>query len=337
MSDRIELTSEQIAHVFGLGEPTGPLAPLAGNSGHRTWRLDVGGDAYFVKQYSRPPELPIWSEWKRSIEGSWEIERSAAAAGLPVAEAVVAAGAVWPWLDMEVGGHSETIRVHRWVPGRLRTDPVSVAAATQLGTFLGRLHQLLPTVDQWRRRPTWPTEWNGVPNGDGSDETWRRSLRRALPVLEVASEHCAKAAAEVRPLVQSHRDLHSHNVIERPDGQLVVVDWDAASTQRPDWELVETALELAGYLKGAPSRPVVEAFVAAYRLTGASVEPITESSFAGLLMCSLNWLDINLRRMAGRPPGGEHREGASASEAKASLMAVERIAASTAHWLEWFA
>ncbi len=332
-----DLTASQVAKAFNLGEVAGPLTVVTGSAAHRTWRLDTFGATYFVKHYDRPYDMPTWSEWMRTIQGSWEIEKAAFEAGLPMATPVLARGAAWPWIDLEVGDRLATVRVHQWVPGNLRTDPATVPIASQLGSFLGRLHRLLPSLDTWRRKPAWPDDWaRVVPNGDGSDGTWRQGFRDALPLLEEASARCKVAAAESYPLVRTHRDLHSHNVIERPDGQVAVIDWDAASTQRSDWELVEAALELAGYLAGPPSRPVVDAFVHSYREAGGPTTPITASSFAGLLMCSQNWLHVNLRRLTGRPAGAGSGNGSAEREVRISLAAVKQVMANVDAWTGGF-
>jgi hypothetical protein len=328
-----------VAKAFALGEAAGPLTEVTGSTAHRTWRLDTFGAVYFVKHYDRPWDMPTWSDWMRAIQGSWEIERAAYEAGLPVAEPVLAPGAAWPWIDLDLGPRLATVRVHRWVQGTLRTDPATLPVAAQLGEFLGKVHRLLPPMHEWRRVPTWPQEWaTVVPALDGPTAPWTRSLQAAVPVLDQASALCAEAAAETYPLVRTHRDLHSHNVIERPDGRVVVIDWDAASTQRSDWELVEAAFELAGYLSGPPSRPVVDTFVSTYRAAGGPKVPITASSFAGLLMCAQNWLHYNLRRVAGHyANGGTGGDGSAERDVVQSLAAVQRVMEGIEGWLPWFA
>jgi Ser/Thr protein kinase RdoA (MazF antagonist) len=333
----VTLTAAQVAKAFDLGQVSGPLAELNGREARRTWRLDTFGGAYFVKQYDRPCDMPTWSAWMRTIQGSWEIERAAFAAGLPVATPTLAPGATGPGTAPVGGERPVTVRVHQWVPGIARTDPASPPVAAQLGAFLGRVHRLLPSLDEWRRRPTWPEDWARVaPHGDGSEGTWRQGFRSAIPLLEEASSRCAAAAAEPFPLVRTHRDLHSHNVVERPDGQVMIIDWDAASTQRSDWELVEAALEMAGYLSGPPSRQVVDRFVTAYRDAGGPITPVTASSFAGLLMCSLNWLQFNLRRLTGRPTESAPGDPTAEAEVRISLVAVQQIMHHIDEWTTWF-
>ena len=333
------LSAAMVAKAFNLGEAAGPLTEVTGSTAHRTWRLDTFGAAYFVKHYDRPWDMPTWSDWMRAIQGSWEIERAAYEAGLPVATPVLAPGAAWPWLDLDLGPQLATVRVHRWVPGSLRTDPATLPVATQLGSFLGQVHRLLPPLHEWRRVPTWPQEWSTVvPSLHGTLAPWSQGLQAAVPLLDQASALCTEAAAESFPLVRTHRDLHSHNVIERPDGQVVVIDWDAASTQRSDWELVEAAFELAGYLSSPPSRGVVDAFVGSYRKAGGPSVPITATSFAGLLICAQNWLHYNLRRVAVHHNDGRAGQGDVAERDVAqSLAAVRRVMESIDEWTTWFA
>ncbi len=334
------LTAAQVAKAFNLGEPAGPLTMVVGSSAHRTWRLDTFGAVYFVKHYDRPWDMPTWSDWISYIQGSWEIERAAWQAGLAVAEPVMAPGAMWPWIDLDVGDGLATVRVHKWEYGVLRTDPATVPVAKQLGDFLGRTHRLLPGLDEWRRPPTWPDDWaSAVSWSTTTDRRLVQSLAGTLPLLEEASARCAAAAKESVRLVRTHRDLHSHNVIERGDGRVIVVDWDAASTQRADWELVETAFELAGTVTGPPDRAVVDAFVSAYHEADGPARTVDEASFAGLLMCSQNWLRYNLRRVAGHLPGATLAPGERdpAVETIRSLEAVRRAVGSIEEWTGWFA
>jgi Ser/Thr protein kinase RdoA (MazF antagonist) len=334
------LTAAMVVGAFDLGEPARALTEVSGSAVNRTWRLDTFGGSYFVKHYDRPLDMPTWSDWIRYVQGSWEIERAALDAGLPVAVPILAPGAAWPWIDLDVDGDPATVRIHRWVPGTLRRDPVSPAMATQLGGLLGRIHQLLPTMSEWRRPPTWPEDWSHVaPRGERPLWPWNRTFLDALPLLERASALCSVAAREPLPLVRTHRDLHSHNVIERADGTAVIVDWDAASTQRADWELVETALELAGYITGPPSRAVVDAVVTAYRGSRSQAVRVTPSSFAGLLMCSQNWLRYNIRRVMGRQHGADPTAADHEVEIEVirSLAAVQRVYQGIDEWIEWFA
>ena len=333
------LTAAMVAKAFALGEAAGPLTEVTGSTAHRTWRLDTFGASYFVKHYDRPWDMPTWSDWMRAIQGSWEIERAAFEAGLPVAAPVLAPGAAWPWIDLDLGPRLATVRVHEWVPGTLRTDPATLPVAVQLGDFLGRVHRLLPPMHEWRRVPTWPQEWATiVPVLPGPPPPWTESLQQAVPLLDDASALCATASAETFPLVRTHRDLHSHNVIERPDGRVVVIDWDAASTQRADWELVEAAFELAGYLAGPPSREVVDGFAGAYRQARGRAVPVTATSFAGLLMCAQNWLHYNLRRVAGHYANGEPgSDNAAERDVVQSLDAVRRVMHHVEEWTTWFA
>ena len=332
------LTAAMVAKAFNLGEAAGPLTEVIGSTANRTWRLDTFGAVYFVKHYDRPVDMPTWSDWIRAIQGSWEIERASFEAGLPVARPVLAPGAAWPWIDLDLGPHLATVRVHEWVPGNLRTDPATLPVADQLGAFLGRVHRVLPPMQEWRRPPSWPDDWAGmIPTQPGPSALWTQSLRDTVPLLDAASSLCAAGAAEQVPLVRTHRDLHSHNVIERPDGHVVVIDWDAASTQRPDWELVEAALELSGYLAGTPSRPVVDAFVGAYRRAGGPAGPVTATSFGGLLMCAQNWLHYNIRRVAGHQLSRGAGPSPAEREVVQSLAAVRRVMEGIDEWVGWFA
>lgn len=335
------LTADQVTAAFALGTPAMPLVPVGLGPGHRTLQLDTFDARYFVKQYDRPTDLFAWASWLGYFLGSWEIERAAFAAGLPVARPVLAPGASVPWVDVDARGTPTAVRVHEWVAGTRRVDPSSVEVAGQLGTFLGRLHRLLPQTRQWRRQPAGVADWHHavVPTAAGSE--WYATYLACIPLLEDVSARCAAAMEEPSYLVHTHRDLHAQNVLVDASGRVVVVDWDAASTQRADWDVVETALEVAGYLSGPPDRTVVETMVERYRAAGGRCGPITEASFTGLLLCALGWVRSSLCApgLGGSPPGRAEgqAEGSAGTEVLRALAAVERVVSGAATWAGWFA
>jgi Ser/Thr protein kinase RdoA (MazF antagonist) len=333
------LTAAKVASAFALPEPVGPLQEVPGREAHHTWRLDTIGARYFVKVYDRPWDMPAWSGWIRALQGSWEIESAAVAAGLPVARPVHPPGALWPWVDLGFGRDQFTVRVHEWVAGVQRTDPVPPPLAYSIGELLARIHRLLPPLRRWRRRPMWPGDWStGVPLPRQAGDLSTKFLADALPLLEAASAFCARSLAEDAPLVRSHRDLHAHNMLVRRDGTPVIIDWDAASTQRADWELVETALEVAGYLTGPPDREVVAAVAAGYRAAGGPAWKITTASFAGVLICAQNWLQASLYDIAWNSPAVGSPAGGSLGTPVVvqALGAVEQVMMAADAWVSWF-
>ncbi len=331
----------RIARRFGLGEPVGPLTPIGKRPGQRTWRLDTFGGRYFVKEYLRPRDLPGWSVWQRSLHGSWEVERAAVSAGLPVAIPVLAPGSCVPWVDFDVAGEPVTFRVHEWVDGVARVDPPDEAVAAQLGTVLGRVHRLLPPLRSWRRRPDCPTDWRSPVTVEATGSWWYPAYRASLPLLEELSLRSAGALVDNDYLVRTHRDLHAHNVLIETSGRAVVVDWDAAATLRADWDLVETAMELAGTLSAPPSRTIVEVVVAAYRSAGGRSGPITPASFTGLTLCVLGWVRSALWAASAEPRSSVDPEATTVDQAGRELVrtlgVVGRIAEGAETWGGWFA
>jgi Ser/Thr protein kinase RdoA (MazF antagonist) len=288
------LRAHEVCAAFGLGRPLSRGHRVPGGFTHRTWRLQTEGGTYAVKllhQYWR--EL----ERRRAYEGTFELESQAVEAGLPAAEPVIAPDGSW-LVDLTQG----PVRVHRWVEGaRLRGSQVGVEEARHLGGVLAGIHQLgiHREVTAAALLPLWdPATW---------DEYAREvhELRGLRPSMERLREVVAAGRSLVGQPVLSHGDLNVKNLLRRPDGVLVLLDWDSAEPVDPAMDAAGAAAGLGGLLGNAPRPAVVHAFMRGYRDGGGELDHADGRVFAGMLNGLHGWLFALYRRAVSAPTAAE--------------------------------
>lgn len=275
--------AEELAAGFGLGAVrTVALAARGWVSLNVLWRLTTDAGVWAVKEITR--------ESTEALEAASEIERAAAAAGIPIAPVVLSgAGPV----SIEVG--TRRFRCHGFIDGEVPTGTLSARDAEQAGGALGTLHALdlpwaphlmTPTVfgyDRWTRL---------IERGAELAAPWVDSLRAALPGVLAAEEEAKAWAAVPRRWVGSHRDVRPENSIRR-DGRLVLVDWDGAGPIVPE-------VEVAGALRWW--QPHEHAFVRAYtEVVGAIDFTVGQGENGGLVW----WLHTNVEHALAAPEDGE--------------------------------
>ncbi|OHV40047.1 aminoglycoside phosphotransferase [Pseudofrankia sp. EUN1h] len=132
-----------------------------------------------------------------------------------------------------------------WVDAGPGTPPAPTAG--ELGGALRRLHALAPPMP-------------ALPRWDPFDDVRRRmSDAEALPAAdrEFLDELAGRVAAGLRtvryqlPTTVIHGDAHLGNLVRRPDGQVVLCDFDSVSIGPAEWDLVPVAVGTARF--GYPS------------------------------------------------------------------------------------
>ena len=284
------LRAHEVCAAFGLGRPLSRGHGVAGGFTHRTWRLQAEGGTYAVKllhQYWREPER------RKAYQGTFELERRAVAAGLPAAEPVIAPDGSW-LVDLTQG----PVRVHRWVEGgRLRGSEVGVEEARKLGGVLAGIHRLgiRREVAAAALLPLWdPAAWDEY-------AIELQELRGLRPVMERLRDVVAAGRPLVGQPVLSHGDLNVKNLLRRPDGVIVLLDWDSAEPTDPAMEAAGTAAGVGGLLGSAPRPEVVRAFMRGYRDGGGELHRADGRVFAGMLNGLHGWLFALYRRAVSAP------------------------------------
>lgn len=225
--------------AFGL-TATGPAVPVAGGALHRTWRVPtaLGPVALKVLAHGGHPG------WAAELDRAVAFEQAAWSAGtVPMAEPRrTADGAPLARVGDDV------VRAHRWVDGpagtaapatdaRLRALGRTVAAVLALGVPGGTTADL-PTnaLDAYD---------DTVAEARSVGAPFAADLAAlAAPVARLREELVA-LAAERRPLVMGHGDLHPRNTVV-VDGVDVLLDWDEAAPVLPASHLLGAALAFGG-------------------------------------------------------------------------------------------
>jgi Ser/Thr protein kinase RdoA (MazF antagonist) len=299
VTDRSTLAG--VLEAFDLGEGTLSAGPVARGRLGEIWRLDSATGSWAVKAREVDGSDP---EDQAEAEATAAFHEAAARAGLP-------APAVRRARDgrLLVGLGGTRVGVLAWVDMAgpdPRLDPVAV------GSLLAGLHGVPAArspgpvasgepwvVHPWFRAPVGAAAW---------DQLIGRVVERGAPfAADLAAHRDELVALEglLAPpavLLWCHRDLFCDNVRARPDGGIVVFDFDNSGPCDPSWELAFVLTEYA--TEAAPTHAVVDAARAralyeAYRsaggpgrLTGAGDFTMVAAVLGHLAqLAATRWLD----------------------------------------------
>lgn len=244
--------AEALAHVPGYrtADPSIEVSELSGGSVNQSYSVSTQRGRY-VLRLSRGPDA--WLTTDRSVER--ELHRVASCAGLapPIVQATDR------WLITE------------YVSGRLWmepdfADPVRLA---RLGETLSRLHELpAPQYGRFDLVAALQGYGERIGDGDGSLTNY----------LDTAAEAWRLSGAADRPLAILHHDLHASNLIDSPQG-LMLIDWECAAVSDP---LLDVACVLSYHESARPYSGLL--------LQHAGLEAVT----SGQLAASLWLFDLHM-------------------------------------------
>jgi Ser/Thr protein kinase RdoA (MazF antagonist) len=277
-----------LASRFGLGKPTGPMAPVARGAMGRVWSLRTDRGRWAVKA------LFDWAD-AAGAETDVALQEAAAAAGVALPRPVRSlAGAV---VETVAG---RRWRVHAWAelapPPALPVDP---ALAGQVGALLAGLHRLaLPApapISPWFTRQPPAARWSELlAAATDAGGAWAPALREAMPGIAELSRVAALPPAE--PAILCHCDLIPENVRPGPGG-LVVIDWEHAGALPPGWEL---GYVVAAWCARQRDAAGARALVGAYRECGGGGAGQDLGIFAAAASAWLNFTaGLAARALAG--------------------------------------
>ncbi len=261
-----------------------------------------------------------------------EVQRVLASSNFPTPSVWLSApddrrGGWWSVMDFSAGAPLlaglDGLAVIRRAPALLRTLPV------QLATAAAGLHRLDPTPVGAAVRAAAPSvAWS-------TDQVLDQLRLGAAAVgradIVAALDHLALDRPASGREVICHGDLHPFNVLQRSNGELVVLDWTGAVLADPCFDLAFTELLLANPPVALPAalRPIgrsvgrrlARRFVAAYALANPDVDLGRLSWFRALHSARVLTEAQRLRDEHG-PDGGGHPFAALAPVAAGHLEAV---------------
>ncbi|WP_432158494.1 phosphotransferase enzyme family protein [Streptomyces sp. bgisy153] len=295
---RLEQILPGLCERFGLPSEGATVRPVARGAMGRLWRLDTGtGEAYAVKEL-------LWGKAEHDVLAEISFRNSVLGVGISAPECI-------PGVDGEymTGMESESgeiwVRLFSWIEG----GPVSASdpdTADWLGQALGRMHGLrIPPMPSpylsWYRSAPDPQIWEQiVDKARRADAPWCAELRERLGlVLELTAQ---VVEPDSTGLITCHLDLKPDNVLRRPDGTHVLLDWDDVGPSTADRELA-SALVRWHVHEGKVDGDGVARTVDAYRQVHGPAR-MRPTSFAMQLAMSLNHLRGLADAMLGPLPSG---------------------------------
>ena len=121
----------------------------------------------------------------------------------------------------------------------------------------------------------------------------------------------------------SHRDADQKNVIDR-QGELLLLDWDAAGPVWPRCEIAKEALNWSGVHVGSPDIPSARAMLAGYREAGGAFDLASVADLVEYYAVMLRWMAFNLRRVLGERIDHDGARAIADTNAKRVLEEVPR-------------
>jgi aminoglycoside phosphotransferase (APT) family kinase protein len=284
-----------LADRFMLGAPRAAPRYVTRGAMGEIWRLDTARVRWAVKwQFPwapadpRPPDLAV--------------QAAAARAGIPLPGSVTT-----PAGDAVVRIEDRPARVYEWVDtGAPLAPPADPATAAQAGRLLGLLHRLaLPAggpIDPWYTTPPTAAAWADLAGrAAAAGVPWAAALAAARPVIDelaALAEGALNGDGEVggEPAVVGHRDFTPANVLPRPGGGLVVLDWEDSGPLPPGRELGSALLAWCGGAAGAECRCFDAASAAAlaggYAAAAGHRPPVDSQCFATAAAVHINFLHV---------------------------------------------
>jgi Ser/Thr protein kinase RdoA (MazF antagonist) len=274
--------AREIASRFGLGEVTGPMRSVArSDEMGRRWSLTTDQGRWLAR---------TMDTWIPIVDVETEIA---------LQEAVAAAGVLVPApVRSRSGSIIEAIGSHPWRvcewmhSGPPLAAPVSAAITYEVGRILATIHGLGLPVDRvspWHARRLSSTPWSQVAGAAQARQAdWAPRLVEMVPILEDLD-----AIGETEPTsapVLSHNTLGPENVRVGPGGRLVVLDWEHAGGQPPDWELGDTLMIWTIEAGSRINVAGVHALLDGYRSVAGSLPPLELSMFSGAASSFSNYV-----------------------------------------------
>jgi Ser/Thr protein kinase RdoA (MazF antagonist) len=266
------------------------------------WRLNCTNGVFALKLYDAAPNV-------RAL--TFELAAHRAGAPLPRPHLTRDGHAC---VRVLIDSRDVYARVSDWVDGAaFAWNTVNQAISARVGALLARVHATPLAADMQEVPGDFVpaaalAEWRELAARAGERGLlWAGVLERQLSVIASLADFvatCGESGAQTR-VVLSQRDYHPPNVIQRPDGSLLLVDWDAAGLAVASADIAHYAYVWATHESGEVDRDALRAFVRGYRDAGGVFTPQGAADFAPGVNALLHWTLFNLRRDLDDPSRGD--------------------------------
>lgn len=290
-----------IADRFNLGEVTGPMRSVARpDDMGRRWTLETTRGRWALRG------LDTW--WPIvDAETDTALQEAAATAGVLLPRPVRSRDGA---IIESVGGHTWRVYASRH-SGPPLAAPASAQVTRAVGEVLATIHGLALPVDRispWHAQRFSAVTWHEwAARAAAADAPWAPAMAAAAPILTDLEALRDTPAPPPAPPVLCHNTLGPANARRTRDGRLMVVGWEHAGGQPPDWELANAlfdwAVEPGGRVNTAGARALVEG----YRAKAGRIPDLDLPSFRGAITSLANYVAGEVGTALELPDGEERR------------------------------
>ncbi len=255
--------ADAVAEAFELGADARLTGPVAAGRLGRVWRLVTARGRFAVKDFTGPVD-------RGGAERDASFQDRLHAAGVPMPPVLrTSDGAVLA----DVAG---PVRAYGWVdvlPADRRLDPAAV------GRTLAAVHAVAVPADEpvegWYADPVPRRTWEELV---GRLERAGAPFAGRLGALVPELVDVTTVLAPPHDVRTCHRDLWADNVRGRPEGGLVVLDWENSGPADPAQELAVVLFEF-----GCGDVTRMRRLLAAYAEAGGAARVATEADLTMLV------------------------------------------------------
>ncbi|WNS46305.1 aminoglycoside phosphotransferase family protein [Paenibacillus sp. MMS20-IR301] len=332
-----KLNFEKLCATYRLGSLGAEPEQIFGGFLHRMYRMTTDEAEYAVKALN--PQIMLR---EAAMLNTIAAEKAAV---LALRQGINALPAIRQELGCMHEADGQYYLLFPWVQGQsIRAAAASTRHCILIGETLAAIHlaDFTPLHNEFPKEPEadlQQTDWEEYAGqGRAMGHPWAAALHAAADKL---CGYEAQVSAAVPVLkgnrLISHRDLDPKNVLWAPDGQPVIIDWEAAGWINPAQELIEVALYWSDFESGHVRKEAFNAIIRAYRSRGGEILDPWPEVLSGGYQGKLGWLEYSIRRSLGLEGPDEAERELGTSQVLPTLQALNEYAGFIPVCLEWLA
>jgi thiamine kinase-like enzyme len=231
-----------------------------------------------------------------------------------------------------------SVRVHEWVDGARQLQHVVYPGdfPSRVGATIARIHALkldAGTTLADSLEAFGAAHWESLAERvERSDVPWAWQFRWLLGPIADLEAYGVRSRSNLEPLRLSHRDADQKNWMETREGELLLVDWDAAGPVHPRHEVAALALVWGGVGLGEPDRRAARAVIDGYREAGGEYVA-QDGDLDEFALVSVGWFEFNVRRAIREASVDEADRTAGEGLVRRGFKDLPRCARSVERWM----